>query len=129
MFKMGAPREEWLDLVGLSTVDNKRVLRAWAKIMERMKTGQEAEMRLAIIEADQILDEILKVSGYIGKTMADRSGQLSSVNLSNIEMVWRAHKVRNRLVHEADYSISRVEVEEYIKVYEKAFREFKLLHD
>jgi len=127
IFNLAKPKEGVVSLISLSAGQNKRVLKAWKKIEERASSGQEAEIKLAIIEADKILDEILKVSGYIGETMADRLGNLTAANLSNIERVWQAHKIRNRLVHETDYNIGQTEVLEIIKIYQKAFQEFGLL--
>ena len=112
-----------------SDVSEQRVIKAWKEIEERIKTGKEAELKLAIIEADRVLDEVLKVAGYKGETMAERMEQVTPAQLANIEKVWRAHKIRNRIVHESDYKISQQEVLEVLDAYKKAFQEFGLIRE
>ncbi|MFA7681889.1 MAG: hypothetical protein WCX61_02565 [Candidatus Peribacteraceae bacterium] len=51
-----------------------------------------------LVEADALLSRALRESGYAG-SLAD---QLKSIQgrIPNKESVWKAHKLRNRLVHE-----------------------------
>jgi len=121
--------KQYLEVVEFSRLDEKRVLRAWQKVKARLATQQEAERRLAVVEADLILDEVIKISGYQGETMGDRLKQLTPANLSNIERVWRAHKIRNRIVHEPDFAITSMEAEEMVDIYHKALQEFGLLRE
>lgn len=120
---------QYLDVVEFSKLDEKRILRAWQKVKARLAKQQEAELRLAVVEADLILDEVLKISGYQGETMGDRLKGLTPANLSNIERVWRAHKIRNRIVHEPDFAVTAMEAEEMVDIYHKALQEFGLLRE
>lgn len=112
-----------------SDVSEKRMIKAWAEVKKRIATGREAEMKLAIIECDRMLDEVLKAGGYKGETMAERLEKVTGAQLANIEKIWRAHKIRNRIVHEEGFSLKAEEVEEMINEYRKAFQEFGLLRD
>ena len=111
----------------LSSVDKRRVLRAWLNVEKRARSRNEADIKLSVIEADKILDELLKVSGFRGEVMADRLGQVSSAQISNIDDIWRAHKLRNRLVHEPDFEIYNNQALELLNIYRVAFEEFGLL--
>jgi hypothetical protein len=95
--------------------------------MRRIQTGDEANLKLALIEADKILDEILKIAGFRGSTMAERLQNLTPAQIPNINKLWLAHKVRNRIVHEPDFALPREEVFEHIDEYYKAFKGFGLL--
>ena len=59
--------ERFIDVLGVSDVAKRRTVKAWQQIQKRLRTGDEANLKLAIIEADKILDEIIKLSGYRGR--------------------------------------------------------------
>lgn len=64
---------------------------------------------LAVINADKLLDEALKQRRFKGKTMGERMVSAQRV-LSDNDGVWFAHKLRNRLVHEADVKLNEADV-------------------
>lgn len=105
----------------------KRTVKAWLQIKKRLASGEESNMKLAVIEADKVLDEILKRSGFPGETMSERLKRLTPAQLSNLEQVWGAHKLRNRIVHEPNFEVSKAEVELAVSIYGRAFQEFGLI--
>lgn len=64
---------------------------------------------LAVINADKLLDEALKRRRFKGKTMGERMVSAQR-ELSDNDGVWYAHKLRNRLVHEADVKLREPDV-------------------
>lgn len=60
---------------------------------------------LAVINADKLLDDVLKKRRYKGKTMGERLVSAQH-DLSANDGVWFGHKMRNKLVHE-DYDLSK----------------------
>lgn len=54
---------------------------------------------LAVIDADKLLDDVLKKSRYRGKTMGERLVSAQR-DIKGNDDVWYGHKLRNRLVHE-----------------------------
>ncbi|MBI5420701.1 MAG: hypothetical protein HZA35_00070 [Parcubacteria group bacterium] len=123
----GVQVEQLGDMMTMAQVDRKRVLKAWKEVQDRLGRGDEANLRLAIIDADKLLDTVLKRMGYVGDTMADRLKKITKAQLKNINEVWTAHKVRNNIVHSPDHSFSRQEAVEVIEMYERAFREMNLI--
>jgi len=99
----------------------------WAKIKERMAKMEEAEYKLAIIEADKLFDELLRRMMYKGKDMGERLQQITSEQLSNINAVWESHKARNMLSHDINYHINYSDAERIIQNYKDAFRELEIL--
>lgn len=119
--------ERFIDVSGFGDLSRRRSVKAWQQIKKRMKLGGEANMKLAVIEADKIFDEMIKLSGYKGEVMADRLKQITSAQLSNIEQLWQAHKIRNRLVHEPDYHLTEEQTEVALDIYQQAFQEMGLI--
>lgn len=66
---------------------------------------------LAVIDADKLLDDALKRSKYKGKTMGERLVSAQR-DISSNDEVWYGHKLRNRLVHENNVSLTEKNVKE-----------------
>jgi len=101
--------------------------KSWQKILIRLEKSDEANLRLALIEADNLFDDLLKQMRLPGESMADRLRYIDSSQISNIDEIWRAHKLRNVLVHNHEYPITRNEMELSVKAYEKALKELEFI--
>lgn len=97
-------------------------VKKWQKAKARMEKGWEPEAKLAIIEADKLLDNLLQRMGYAGESLGERLKQLDESMLPNINQVWEAHKIRNNLVHDPNYKLSSESAQRAIAVYEQAFK-------
>lgn len=124
---IGGEARYFFDILGKNRLSKRRTVKAWKQILKRFNTGDDSNLKLAIIEADKVLDELLKISGYKGETMSDRLKQIVPAQLSNISEIWQAHKIRNRIVHEPDFKLARGEAWMCIEIYKKAFQEFGLI--
>ena len=91
------------------TLGNAALKERWEGIVEKTKSGSLESLRIAIIDADKLADDILRRMGLDGKHIADRLEQLSHDDFFSLERLWRAHRVRNQLVHEPDFRISAEE--------------------
>ena len=107
---------------GVSKVEGK-----WQKIKNRLESGIESEAKLAVIEADSMLDGILNRMGFGGRTLGERLDRLTAVSLPNIEEVRQAHKIRNNIVHDPTYRLDLEEAKKMISVYEKALTDLQAL--
>jgi hypothetical protein len=60
---------------------------------------------LAIIDADKLVDNVLKKANVRGESMGERLRAVEKLVPRNVyNDMWEAHKIRNRLVHEIDSS-------------------------
>lgn len=64
---------------------------------------------LAVIDADKLLEEALKAKKYRGKSMGEKLVSAQH-DLSNNDLVWFGHKLRNKLVNEADVKLRKNDV-------------------
>ena len=103
----------------------KKITKIWDKVVKRLESKSESDSKLALIEADGILDGVLKRIGYDGETLGDRLKQLTSAHLSNLDDVWKAHKIRNNIVHDPSYRLSLDEAKESLAIYEKALQDLE----
>lgn len=98
----------------------RKVVKAWAKITARLETGRESECKLVVIEADSMLNDILKRMGFDGETLGERLEKLTTAILPNLEQIWEAHKIRNNIVHDPDYRLTLDEARRVLGIYEQA---------
>ena len=122
-------REQFLDTLGKGHVSKRRSLRAWKQILERLGTEDNNNWKLAVLESDQVLNEILKMSGYLGDDLDEKLDILTSAQLANIEDVKRAHMVRNRIAKDPTVEVEKKEVWEVMAVYEEAFKQLNLINE
>jgi hypothetical protein len=72
----------------------------WQEVYDLLNTG-EGKM-LAVIEADKLLDKALVDLKVKGVTMGERM-VAAQAKFSDKDHAWRAHKLRNKMVHEPGF--------------------------
>ncbi|MDP3988052.1 MAG: hypothetical protein Q8P80_02815 [Candidatus Levybacteria bacterium] len=111
------------DFLSSNSFPKRHLNKSWQKVLLRLHKGDEANLRMALIEADNLFDDLLKQIGLPGESMADRLKNIDSSQIPNIDEIWRAHKLRNNIVHNHDYPVSKSEIEFGIHAYETALKE------
>lgn len=100
----------------------------WNAIRNHLESLNEVEWRMAIMEADNILDDIIKAIGTTGENLGERLKNMEPSDFNNLQNAWEAHKVRNRIAHEGmKFKITKEEATRVIGLYEKIFKEFKFI--
>lgn len=118
---MNIPRE-------LASVGKKKKLRArWEKIRSKLESGKEANYKLAIIEADHVIDDLIKRLGYAGENMSERLDNIPSGQLEHIEEIRKAHEIRNRIIHEDKFVLDKKSAEETMALFEEFLKHFEVL--
>ncbi len=93
------------------------------KNWERIR-GEE-DLRMKVLEADKLLDLMMKKKGMQG-SMGEKLKKYGK-NFGDLDGLWKAHKLRNRLAHEVDIKVSAVQVGDAIRAFGKAFRDMGLM--
>ena len=84
----------------------------WARVQHHFFKGDENDLKMAIIEADKLLEEALTESGIRGTTLGERLKNLKPSQLPELDEIWQAHRLRNDIA---------------LNVYEAALKRFELL--
>jgi hypothetical protein len=93
-------------------------------VLTHIQSDNPNDWKLAIIEADIILDDILKHLGYAGVSLGERLRSISPNQLQSLDAAWEAHKVRNNIAHGGiDFVLTRRLAEDTIKQYKQVFSE------
>jgi len=99
----------------------------WDEIQKHLNSTKEAEWKFAVIEADSLVDYILKSSGYPGDTMGERLKNIDKTQIVSLNDLWEAHKIRNRLAHDMNYFLRYGEAKRAVQLYEKTLKELNAL--
>ncbi len=96
----------------------------WNIVLNYAAGEDEALWRVGILEADNILNDLLIDRGYQGVTIADR---LSVANFNTIDLAWAAHKIRNRIAHDGSrFVITERIAKNTFDLFKAVFTEFKI---
>jgi hypothetical protein len=100
----------------------------WDEIQKKIDSENPSDWKTAIIEADSLIDEIIKRIGYEGKDLGERLKNIESSDFDNLQNVWEAHKIRNKIAHEGDvFQFTKEEAKEILEKYKKALRELRYI--
>lgn len=110
------------ELYGL---DEEAIAALWQEI-ERTATQGVMGSKLAIIEADKLLDNVLKSLSMPGETLGERL-KVACYKHPHLRKVWSAHKLRNQLVHDTTFELSQQQAKAAINDYRAALRALGLL--
>ena len=99
-----------------------QVNRRWQKLLKRTESGTEADYKLAIIEADDLLQQALENKDFEGETFEELVASASYKSLPNYDAVLEAHTVRNSIVYEPDFHIDGDRAKKILSEYETAIK-------
>ncbi len=101
---------------------NKEIIqKKWKNIESHIKTKDLAYYKVAIIEADNLLDFALKSLLIPGSDLGQRL-KVISARQPEIRFIWEAHKIRNKLAHEHNFVLKKKDAERAIKQFKKALQ-------
>lgn len=92
------------------------------EIENRLKQDNPASYTTTIINGDKLLDKALIEMGVPGKTMGDRLKRVGD-RFTNLNGVWRAHKLRNAIAHEMDFEVSYKQAYNALQIYKQALKD------
>ncbi len=107
--------------------DRKVIFTQWKKINDDAVSAPPHSVTLGVIAADNFVDAILKGMGIEGEHMADRLQKFDSREYHSLENLWKAHKIRNQLVHTPGFEISENDGKQVLKAYEAFLKELGAL--
>lgn len=111
---------------GKDEPEYKGIKEKWAEIENLMKSDSGLSWKLAVIEADKLMDSALKRAFMRGDTMGERL-RFAVHKHPKIRKVWEAHILRNDLVHETDRPLSRGEAEKAIGLFREGLKTLGML--
>lgn len=119
---VGSDIRKGLRGMDMPIVSKSRMEKKWAKVKARLESNSVSQYKVAVLEADAVVDEMLLKIGYKGNNMSERLEQLGSGQLDYKDDLLEAHQIRNKIVHDENFVVDRELAETTIEVYEKFLR-------
>ncbi len=116
-----APADRWVTLKG-----SPEFAVRWDAIRVKAESSPESAT-LAVIEADTLVDDVLRRLGLAGETMAERLDQLDPKEVPSLDRLWRVHRIRNAIVHRPGFSVPPSDAREMLGVYETFLKDLEVL--
>jgi hypothetical protein len=100
----------------------------WEHIQELINSENPSDWRLAIIEADSVLETLLDARDLPGKGIGEKLKNISPGDLGSMQAAWEAHLVRNKIAHDgSEFDLSNREARRTVQLFEVVFRELGFL--
>ena len=99
----------------------------WQRVLKYLESENPAEWKLAIIEADTMLDELVKTLRPHEETLGERLKAIEPSDFVTLQDAWDAHKLRNRIAHEGNFGLTKHEALRAIAMFRRVFEEFEYI--
>lgn len=97
----------------------------WKQVMGLINSNNPTDWRLAILEADIMLGDVLEKMGFQGDTIGDKLKSVDKSDFLTLQQAWEAHLVRNQIAHEgSSFQMNEREAKRIIDLYKAVFSEF-----
>ena len=110
-----------------SVKGEEKLNKRWQAILQKLERGDDANLKLAVIEADNIFADILKRMSLPGENFEERLAQFEKHELQSVDLVREAHRLRDFILHQPKVPISREQAATGVKYYATALKELEYL--
>ena len=114
-------REEFFDV---TYDDHPQEQTRWTDIQAHFQSQNSTDWRMAIIDADSMLEDLITGMGYQGTNFGEKLKSMSHANFPSLDAAWHVHKLRNTLAHQgSSYHLTDRESYQAFKIYEQIFHD------
>ncbi len=97
----------------------------WGKVLSYLFSQHSSDWKLAIIEADSMLEGLMEQLGFRGESLGDRLKLANQENFPQLTVAWEIHTIRNKIAHEGlAFELSQHEAKRIIAMYEQIFHQY-----
>ncbi len=105
----------------------KKFLAKWKKIEKRLESPIEADWKLAILEADDLLKESLSYVGYPGETVEEKLEKMPEDTISNLEELKKVRKIKEDIIEDPNFKLTQEQASQVLKAYQKALSDLQVI--
>ncbi|HEY4494098.1 MAG TPA: hypothetical protein VJB95_01545 [Candidatus Paceibacterota bacterium] len=97
----------------------------WRQVLTYLFSEDTSSWKLAIMEADVMLDILMGQLGFKGEGLGEKLKMADQDTFRQLSRAWEVHTIRNRIAHEGlAFDLSQHEAKRVIAIYEQIFHEF-----
>jgi len=99
----------------------------WKKIEKRIKSEQESDWKLAILEGEEVVSEVLFEMGYQGEDITTQLQRASEVYIPQLKDLLKAGEIYQNIISDPDYALRKEEAEQVIRTFKTFLKTFEYL--
>jgi hypothetical protein len=99
----------------------------WEKIERRLESKIEADLKLAVLEADELLDKCLSQIGYPGATLDEKLEKLTEEIISNLKALKEVRKIKEDIVEDPNFRLTLEEAKKILETYKRSLQDLQAL--
>lgn len=99
----------------------------WEEAQQWMEGNNPDEWNAAVLETARMLNEILGIVGYKGETLGEKLETMLPNQLENLEQAKEANKVKNKIVNNPNFKLSKEEVKQTVEVFADSLKYFEAI--
>lgn len=101
----------------------------WNKIKKRLLKKDEAEYKIALIDADLLVNDVLARAGFDGKTLADKLESQRAQVFTNLGAMVDADQLYQRIVRDPAAGLDYPQAKEAILAFEQGLKDMSAFTD
>ncbi|NCU41742.1 MAG: hypothetical protein EOM19_03385 [Candidatus Moranbacteria bacterium] len=105
----------------------KATTKQWLSVEKHLSGHSSQDWKIAVLEADKIVEDILNKVGFSGENFRERIENVHPDSLEKREELLRAHSVRNAIIKDSDYVLEKGEARETVQIYEEFLKDWEAL--
>lgn len=109
------------------TISYAGAAKRWKEISSKLDAENPSHYKVAVLEADAFIERLVGKMGYEGRNLKERLDNVKEGRLLSIPALREAHDVRNRIIREEDFMLSRDDAKETLAKFQKLLDELRLL--
>jgi hypothetical protein len=113
--------------VGAPRVKKSKYAPRWERIRNRLDEKSLASAKLALIEADKILDEVLGKLGYAGSDTVEKVSNIKTSQLVGIEGLREVQTLHRRIIDDHAHETDIEELRAAVLVYERVLKGLEII--
>ena len=101
--------------------------RQWEQLYARLESDNVSQYKVAILEADALADKVMASSRWAGSNLGERIASVRPGQVASLSALREAHAIRNQIVNEEGFEVTRDEAERVLGLYSQFLEEMELL--
>ena len=115
------------DRMGYKDFGAKKLVKKWQSIKKKLTKESEATWKLALIEAEDFLNAILKRMGHGGDDLESNLMRLTEKDVSDLKGLIETSQVCQDIARDPDYRLSKEKAKQAVEIIDKALIELQVL--
>jgi len=96
----------------------------WKRLLDLLNSSNENDWKQAVIQADMMLEEMLRGLGYQGDGVGEMLRRVKTGEMKNLNNAGEAHGVRNKIAHTPGYVLDHHTAVQTMHKFREVFEEF-----